>query len=163
MTDTGAPLRRDIRLLGAILGQVLVEQEGPTLLETVERIRRASRAARRDGSIAAIESDLDAETQALVLRAFGVFFQLANLAEQLHRVRRRRDDARHGRAVRESLRDAFKRIAREDLDAARGSSIRLVLTSHPTEATRRTVLLAHLRIARELERLDDPEVLPEEI
>jgi phosphoenolpyruvate carboxylase len=162
MTDTAAPLRRDIRLLGAILGQVLVEQEGPALLETVERIRRASRAARRDGSIAAIEHDLDAGTQALVLRAFGAFFQLANLAEQLHRVRRRRDDARHGRAERESLRDAFKRIEREDLDAARGSSIRLVLTSHPTEATRRTVLLTHLRIARELERLDDAEVLPEE-
>lgn len=163
MTDSAAPLRRDIRLLGAILGQVLVEQEGPALLETVERIRRASRAARRDGSVAAIENDLDAETQALVLRAFGVFFQLANLAEQLHRVRRRRDDARHGRAVRESLRDAFKRVVREDLDAARGSSIRLVLTSHPTEATRRTVLLTHLRIARELQRLDDPGALPEEV
>ena len=162
MTDTSAPLRRDIRLLGAILGQVLVEQEGPSLLETVERIRRASRAARRDGSVAAVEHDLSAETQALVLRAFGVFFQLANLAEQLHRVRRRRDDARHGRAVRESLRDAFKRVAREDLDAARNSSIRLVLTSHPTEATRRTVLLTHLRIARQLQRLDDPGLPPEE-
>jgi phosphoenolpyruvate carboxylase len=162
MTDAAAPLRRDIRLLGAILGQVLVEQEGPSLLETVERIRRASRAARRDGSVAAIEHDLSAETQALVLRAFSVFFQLANLAEQLHRVRRRRDDARHGRAVRESLRDAFRRVAREDIDAARGSSIRLVLTSHPTEATRRTVLLTHLRVARQLQRLDDPGLPPEE-
>jgi phosphoenolpyruvate carboxylase len=163
MTDSSAPLRRDIRLLGAILGQVLVEQHGPALLETVERIRRASRAARRDGSVAAIEHDLPAEQQALVLRAFSLFFQLANLAEQLHRIRRRRDDARHGRAVRESLRDAFKRVAREDLDTARGSSIRLVLTSHPTEATRRTVLLTHLRIARELQRLDDPGVLPDEV
>jgi phosphoenolpyruvate carboxylase len=163
MTDSSAPLRRDIRLLGAILGQVLVEQQGPALLETVERIRRASRAARRDGSVAAIEHDLPAEQQALVLRAFSLFFQLANLAEQLHRIRRRRDDARHGRAVRESLRDAFKRVAREDLDTARGSSIRLVLTSHPTEATRRTVLLTHLRIARELQRLDDPGVLPDEV
>jgi phosphoenolpyruvate carboxylase len=142
---------------------VLVEQEGPELLETVERIRRASRSARRDGSVAAIERDLPADQQALVLRAFGVFFQLANLAEQLHRVRRRRDDARHGRTVRESLRDAFKRLAREDLGAARRSSIRLVLTSHPTEATRRTVLLTHLRIARELQLLDDPRVLPDEI
>jgi phosphoenolpyruvate carboxylase len=163
MTDSSAPLRRDIRLLGATLGHVLVEQHGPALLETVERIRRASRAARRDGSVAAIEHDLPAEQQALVLRAFSLFFQLANLAEQLHRIRRRRDDARHGRAVRESLRDAFKRVAREDLDTARGSSIRLVLTSHPTEATRRTVLLTHLRIARELQRLDDPGVLPDEV
>ena len=163
MTDTAAPLRRDIRLLGSILGQVLVEQEGPELLETVESVRRAARAARRDGSVAAIEDDLTAEQQALVLRAFGLFFQLANLAEQLHRVRRRRDDARHGRAVRESLRDAFKRVAREDLDAARASSIRLVLTSHPTEATRRTVLLTHLRIALELQRLDEPGALPDEI
>jgi phosphoenolpyruvate carboxylase len=162
MSDTAAPLRRDIRLLGAILGQVLVEQEGPLLLETVERIRRASRAARRDGSVAAIENDLSAETQALVLRAFGVFFQLANLAEQLHRVRRLRDDARHGRIARDSLRAAFKHVARQDLGAARGTSLRLVLTSHPTEATRRTVLLTHLRIARELRRLDEPDLPPDE-
>src|SRR5436190_16169455 len=103
MSDTAAPLRRDVRLLGTTLGQVLVEQAGPTLLETVERIRRASQAARQDGTVAAVDTNLDADEQALVLRAFGLFFQLTNIAEQLHRVRRRREDVRHGRVVRESL------------------------------------------------------------
>ena len=160
MSDTAAPLRRDVRLLGTLLGKVLVEQEGPWLLDLVERIRRVSRKARRDGTVADVDTTLPAREQALVLRAFGIWFQLANLAEQLHRLRRRRDDARHGRVPPESLDDAFRRV--EPDDRARGASIRLVLTAHPTEATRRTVLLAHIRIAEQLARLDDPGLLPAE-
>ncbi|HVU78217.1 MAG TPA: phosphoenolpyruvate carboxylase [Gaiellaceae bacterium] len=162
MSDTAAPLRRDVRLLGTILGEVLVEQEGPWLLETVERIRRQAQAARRDGTVADVELDLPDHEQALVLRAFGLYFQLANLAEQLHRLRRRREDARSGRISRESLEDAFVRLDDVDLDRARTSQIRLVLTAHPTEATRRTVLLAHIRIAEQLRSLDDPRLLPAE-
>jgi phosphoenolpyruvate carboxylase len=162
MADTAAPLRRDVRLLGQVLGEVLVEQEGAWLLELVERIRRAAQAARRDGSVADVDAELGAREQALVLRAFGLFFQLTNLAEQLHRLRRRRDDQRHGRVARESLEDAFRRVAAGDPDRARGSSIRLVLTAHPTEATRRTILLAHIRIAEALHALDDPMILESE-
>jgi phosphoenolpyruvate carboxylase len=162
MTDTAAPLRRDVRLLGTILGDVLVEQEGPRLLEVVERIRRAAREARREGTVASADAveELEPEEQALVLRAFGLYFQLANLAEQHHRLRRRREDAHEGRVPRESLDDAFRRLAPVPGDAlrdrTRGTSIRLVLTAHPTEATRRTVLLAHIRIADQLVLLDDP-------
>ncbi|HST16871.1 MAG TPA: phosphoenolpyruvate carboxylase [Gaiellaceae bacterium] len=168
MADTAAPLRRDIRLLGTILGEVLVEQEGAWLLELVERIRRATREARRDGSVASPElvSGLEPEAQTLVLRAFGLYFQLANLAEQHHRLRRRREDAHDGRVARESLEDAFERLApipNEELaDRARSTSIELVLTAHPTEATRRTVLLAHIRIEAQLVQLDDPRVSPAE-
>jgi phosphoenolpyruvate carboxylase len=162
VSDTAAPLRRDVRLLGTLLGAVLVEQEGPWLLELVERIRRASQRARRDGAVADVDDDLSAREQALVLRAFGVWFQLATLAEQLHRLRRRRDDARHNRIPPESLEHAFGRVAQGDPDRARTSSVRLVLTAHPTEATRRTVLLAHIRIAEQLARLDDPLLLPAE-
>src|SRR3569623_3523290 len=97
MSDTTAPLRRDVRLLGTILGEVFVEQEGSWLLELVEQIRRDAQAARRDGTVVEVDTELSDEQQALVLRAFGVYFQLANLAEQLHRLRRRRDDAREGR------------------------------------------------------------------
>ena len=154
MSDPAAPLRRDVRLLGTVLGAVLVEQEGAWLLELVERVRRTSQRARRDGAVADV--DLPAHAQALVVRAFGMWFQLANLAEQLHRLRRRRDDARHGRIPPESLDNAFGQVAGSDDDRARSSSIRLVLTAHPTEATRRTVLLAHIRIAEQLARLDDP-------
>ena len=98
--DTAAPLRRDVRLLGTPLGEVQVEQEGPWLLELVERIRRDAQAARRDGVVADVDATLPGDQQALVLRAFGLYFQLANLAEQLHRLRRRREDARNGRVAR---------------------------------------------------------------
>ncbi len=161
MNDPAAPLRRDVRLLGTILGDVLVEQEGAWLLELVERIRRETRDARRSGTVAGggLVSGLDPDAQALVLRAFGLYFQLANLAEQHHRLRRRREDARDGRLARESLEDAFRTLSSvpEDELAARahGTSIRLVLTAHPTEATRRTVLLAHIRLAALLVQLDD--------
>ena len=103
----------------------------------------ATRGARaRDGTIASTASSLTAEQQALVLRAFGLYFQLANLAEQHHRLRRRREDAHDGVVARESLDDAFGQLAAvpaEELAArAATTSIRLVLTAHPTEATRRT-------------------------
>src|SRR5207244_126667 len=127
MTDTSAPLRRDVRMLGTILGNVLVEQEGPWLLELVERIRRDARAARRDGSVVDVDPNLDAREQALVLRAFGLYFQLANLAEQHHRLRRRREDAHEGKISRESLEGAFRQLGEID-DRAHGTSIRLVLT-----------------------------------
>src|SRR3954471_11835977 len=160
MSDTAAPLRRDVRLLGTILGAVLVEQEGPWLLELVEGIRTEARKARQDGVVAQVDGSLDANAQALVLRAFGLYFQLANLAEQLHRLRRRRDHARHGRVSRESLEDAFMQVDVDD--RARSTSVRLVLTAHPTEATRRTVLLAHIRSAEQLYALDDPRLVPAE-
>ena len=115
-------------------------------------IRRDARAARARGPATsrAPSTELEPREQALVLRAFGLYFQLANLAEQHHRLRRRREDAHDGRVSRESLDDAFDRaraVRRRARRARAGTSIRLVLTAHPTEATRRTVLLAHIRIA----------------
>jgi phosphoenolpyruvate carboxylase len=166
--DSAAPLRRDVRLLGTILGNVLVEQEGHWLLELVETIRRTAREARSRGPADAASQLGDAEpgAQALVLRAFGLYFQLANLAEQHHRLRRRREDAHDGLASRESLDDAFRKLGAvppDDLEArAAGMSIRLVLTAHPTETTRRSVLLAHIRIHEQLVVLDDARVSPAE-
>jgi phosphoenolpyruvate carboxylase len=167
-----APLRRDVRLLGDILGRILVEQEGRELLDEEERIRLLSRDARASGDsgryaeVRRAVSALDLERQALVLRAFGVYFQLVNLAEQHHRLRRRRQYEHEQRIPRESLAEAFARlvesgIERADLErAARGLSLELVLTAHPTEATRRTVLAAHLRLARLLGQLDDASLTP---
>src|SRR5258708_31797732 len=150
-----APLRRDVRLLGDLLGGVLVEQEGESLLEDVERVRALARAARADEQHDALHEAVPAlplERQANVLRAFALYFQLANVAEQQHRVRRRREYAREELVPRESLDDAFERLGERPL---RDVSLELVLTAHPTEATRRTVLAAHLRIASLLERLDE--------
>src|SRR5207248_2062992 len=81
-----------------------------------------------------------------------VYFQVANLAEQHHRVRRRRDYELEGRSARDSLESAFATLGdTRPPDVA----LELVLTAHPTEATRRTVLAAHQRMARLLDRLDD--------
>ena len=166
--DPEAPLRRDIRLLGEILGRVLVEQEGEELLADEERIRGLSRKARRAGrpgprsELAAAVRDLPLERQGDVLRAFGLYFQLANLAEQHHRLRRRREYEHEGKPSRESLDAAFAELAAAGVDdeslarAATGISLELVLTAHPTEATRRTILTAHLRLSRLLRELDDP-------
>jgi phosphoenolpyruvate carboxylase len=105
---------------------------------------------------------LDLERQSKVLRAFALYFQLANLAEQHHRLRRRGQYEHEERVPRESLADAFSRLERAgvtgaELDEAAGRvSLELVLTAHPTEATRRTILAAHLRLAGRLSELDDP-------
>jgi len=148
-------LRRDVRLLGDLLGRVLVEQEGEALLEDVERVRALARAARagepHEELRVAVEA-LPLERQTSVLRAFALYFQLANVAEQHHRVRRWREYRREGTAPRESLDAALAAIEGEVPRVSLG----LVLTAHPTEATRRTVLAAHLRIARLLDE-DDPE------
>jgi phosphoenolpyruvate carboxylase len=157
------PLRRDVRLLGDLLGRVLVEQEDETLLADVERVRALSRAARegaqRDELHTAVEA-LPLRRQASVLRAFALYFQLANVAEQYNRIRRRREYRREGRVARESLAAAFDRV--EDEPPA-DISLQLVLTAHPTEATRRTVLAAHTRIADLLARLDDGEDVADEL
>ena len=148
-------LRRDVRLLGDLLGRVLVEQEGDGLLEDVERVRALARAARagepHSDLLAAVDA-LSLPRQTSVLRAFALYFQLANVAEQHHRVRRWREYRREGTAPRESLAAALAAIDGEVPEVSLG----LVLTAHPTEATRRTVLAAHLRIARLLDE-DDPE------
>jgi phosphoenolpyruvate carboxylase len=167
-----AALRRDVRLLGEILGRILVEQEGQALLDEEEHIRLLARDARASGESAGHEevrravSTLGTEQQALVLRAFGVYFQLVNLAEQHHRLRRRRQYEHEQRVPRESLAEAVAGLVQAGVEAAeleraaRGLSLELVLTAHPTEATRRTVLAAHLRLARLLGQLDDTSLTP---
>src|SRR6266540_583306 len=155
-----ARLRRDIRLLGDVLGRVLVEQEGQELLDAEERIRLLSRQARegapREGLREAVRG-LELKQQASIIRAFAIYVQLVNIAEQHHRLRRRREYELEQRVPRESLRDAFSRLGDRP---APSLSLELVLTAHPTEATRRTVLGAHVRISRLLGELDDPLASP---
>jgi phosphoenolpyruvate carboxylase len=153
-------LRRDVRLLGDALGRVLVEQHGPALLEAEERIRLLSRGARGGESREPLREAvrrLESSEQELVVRAFALYFQLVNIAEQHHRLRRRREYEFEGHVPQESLRDAFQRL---NTRPPKPVSLRLVLTAHPTEATRRTVLTAHLRISRLLTELDDPLAAP---
>ncbi|MFY9578178.1 MAG: phosphoenolpyruvate carboxylase, partial [Gaiellaceae bacterium] len=153
-------LRRDVRLLGDVLGCVLVEQEGEELLAAEERIRLLSRQAREGAPREELRDAVRAlplDRQASVIRAFAIYFQLVNIAEQHHRLRRRREYELEQRVPRESLRDAFDRLGDRP---APPLSLELVLTAHPTEATRRTILGAHLRISGLLAELDDPLASP---
>jgi phosphoenolpyruvate carboxylase len=159
-----AALRANVRLLGDLLGRVLVEQEGQEMLDDEERIRALARDARTGGSrdaLGAAVAGLGFERQAAVLRAFALFFQLVNIAEQHHRIRRRREYEAEGRIPRESLAEAFAQLDGGGIEegtlqeAGRRLRVELVLTAHPTEATRRTVLEAHRRVAAHLARLDD--------
>jgi phosphoenolpyruvate carboxylase len=159
------PLRRDVRLLGSLLGRVLVEQEGEEFLELEELIRASSRRSREIGDPSAVRDavrELSPERQATMLRAFALYFQLANTAEQVHRIRRRRAYTMEARPPRESLAEAFERldsVPPELLDRRLDEiSIELVLTAHPTEATRRTLLRAHVRIAELIVRAGDPQL-----
>ena len=157
-------LRANVRLLGDLLGRVLVEQGGQGLFDDEERVRALAREARSGGErdpLGEAVVALDRDRQAAVLRAFALFFQLVNIAEQHHRIRRRREYDAEGRIPRESLAEAFALLDAAGIDDAElqaaggGLRVELVLTAHPTEATRRTVLEAHRRVAAHLARLDD--------
>src|SRR4051812_27495341 len=166
MSSPDEALRANIRLLGDTLGHVIVEQEGEDVLELEERVRKLARAGRRGypeagEQLVELVRSLDLAQQAVVLRSFAIYFQLANIAEQHHRVRRRRAYEHEGRIPPESLGDARERLGAADFaGAAAHVSVELVLTAHPTEATRRTVLRMHHRVAALLRELDDPELPP---
>jgi phosphoenolpyruvate carboxylase len=170
------PLAREVRLLGALLGQVIVEQEGLDLLELVERVRRRTIALRAEedpverARLASELEGLDLARDEALIRAFGLYFQLVNLAEERHRVRTLRKRQRSARAgiLDDSVAEAVRRLWRtgrrvDDVVALIDRlAISPVLTAHPTEARRRTLLVALRRCARLVERLDDPRLTPDE-
>jgi phosphoenolpyruvate carboxylase len=170
------PLAREVRLLGALLGQVIVEQEGPDLLDLVERVRRRAIALRRAddpverGRLSADLDDLDLPRAEALIRSFGLYFQLVNVAEERHRVRtlRRRERAARGGILDDSVAEAVLQIrapgrgSEEIIGLVRRLAISPVLTAHPTEARRRTLLVALRRCHRLVERLDDPRLTPDE-
>jgi phosphoenolpyruvate carboxylase len=168
-----APLRANVRLLGEILGTVLAEQEGEEVLLLEERIRLLARLGRRgdEGSSRALAetiAGLDVATQAVVLRAFTMYFHLANIAEQHHRIRRRHALEHEGETLRESLDEAIAQLEDEGVgeaelrEAAARVSVVLVLTAHPTEALPRTILEKHRTLAGLVAELDDPRLVARE-
>jgi phosphoenolpyruvate carboxylase len=163
-------LRRDVRFLGNILGDVLVHQGGRELLDHVEKIREMSKALRAEFVPELFEEfvntirTMDPIIRHQVIRAFAIYFQLVNIAEQNHRIRRKRDYERSaGEAVQPgSIENVVqdlkgKNIAIEEIrDMLGGISLELVMTAHPTEAARRAVLDIHKRIAEEVMEMDNP-------
>src|SRR4029077_2967405 len=112
------PMRRDVRLLGDILGEIIRDSDGPELLADVERLRRAGIEARREGGdagdeIAKLVASWSLEQAEQVARAFAVYFHLANLAEEHQRIRNLRARDTGPRRVRESLAAAVAEISRD--------------------------------------------------
>ena len=166
------PLRKDINLLGRVLGRILIEQEGEDLFETEEEIRMLCKRLRFDYD-PELDEQLRRRIDAMssgelrrIVRAFSVYFQLVNIAERYHRVRRRRQyEASPGNPPqRASMASALARLkqeglAREELQSVIGGmEVGLVLTAHPTEAMRRSVRRKHVRIGEMLEAMESPDL-----
>jgi phosphoenolpyruvate carboxylase len=170
-----APLRRDVRSLGMLLGEVLREQAGDDLFEHVEALRQGT-IRRRDAEAHGRDEDaahhgaaalelvhsIPAERAILLTRAFAFYFELINLAETNHRKRRRVALRLNGQASRqrgslEGTLGEMRRVgigASEALEWLRRVLVVPVFTAHPTEAARRTVMFKRRRIGEFLEALD---------
>ena len=167
-----------MRILGALVGTVIREQGGDALFERVESARVAA-IRRREGDETA-EGDLQAAVSGLtprdaadLIQGFFTYFEVVNLAERVHRIRRRRDHLRETAGSgappqEEGLEDALRRLAARGLGPAGVARLleRLrfepVFTAHPTEATRRTLLEKQQTIGRLLVRRLDPSTTPDE-
>ena len=167
-------LRADVRRLGELVGEMLAEQGGAGLFERVESVRRTA-IRRREGEPGAedelwpLVSELEPATAAELARAFATYFQVVNLAEKVHRIRRRRDYQRRRLAQNGSLVESVVALRDAGVGPAEmgellaGLRIEPVFTAHPSEATRRTILEKQQRMAQRLvERLDPSLTPPEE-
>ncbi len=166
--ENDEPLRRDINLLGRVLGEVLVEQEGRKLFDIEEEMRLLCKQLRFDfdpdlyAQIKHRIEQMSATELEKVVRAFSVYFQLVNIAERYHRVRRRRqyEDSPNNAPQRASLGSVLSRANEEGMDS--GSlqtvldkiNVGLVLTAHPTETLRRSVRRKHVNIGHMLESFE---------
>ena len=161
------PLMEDIRLLGRILGDVIREQEGKEAFELIEQVRRLSVAYRLKKDAGAgrmldrMLKNLSGDQTVSVIRAFSYFSHLANIAEDRHHVRRREHHSAHGHLQEGSLAFTFERLAEAGVRGADVSKllerayISPVLTAHPTEVQRKSILDAERAIAVLVEQRDE--------
>ena len=164
--EKNRPLVDDIRLLGRILGDVIREQEGKAAFELVERVRQLSVAYRLKSDAQAgraldrLLKNLSGDQTVSVIRAFSYFSHLANIAEDRHHVRRREHHERQGHLQEGSLSMTLERLAAADIRAADiartlgAAYISPVLTAHPTEVQRKSILDAERAIAELVEQRD---------
>jgi len=169
------PLREDIRLLGRMLGDTIREQEGDRIFNLVERTRKNSIAFQRDGDAKArkqlesVLNDLDADDTIAVIRSYSYFSLLANIAEDQHHIRRRRAYSLAGSRPREgSIRLAIEKALAADIPVSElvmffsDALVVPVLTAHPTEVQRRSILDLQKQIASLLTERDRLKLTPEE-
>lgn len=174
--EKDVPLRYDIRLLGRILGETVRRQEGDQMFDLVEHIRRTGVQFHRDADEAAraelekIMRGLPAEQADRMIRAFGHFSHLANIAEDQHHIRRTRAYAMANAAPRPGTmayalqRAAKAGISRDALQAFFANALcSAVLTAHPTEVRRKSSIDREMEIARLLDERDRVKFTPEEL
>ncbi|SEF47383.1 Phosphoenolpyruvate carboxylase, type 1 [Alcanivorax sp. DSM 26293] len=174
--SVNTPLRDDVRLLGDLLGQCLRQQAGEDLYQTIETIRQASVTTRGEqgaalSSLRDLLSPLDDATLLEVARAFSQFLNLSNIAEQHHRERLHRQHQRYpgDPGGDQGIRDVLQRLQEEQIASGviegtlRDLSVELVLTAHPTEVTRRTLIRKYDQMADLLGELDRPDLTDDEL
>ncbi|KAA0573049.1 phosphoenolpyruvate carboxylase [Azospirillum sp. Sh1] len=169
------PLREDIRLLGRILGDTVRSQEGEAVFDIVERIRQTSirfhreedQGARKE--LEAILNSLSPPQTARVVRAYSFFSHLANIAEDQHHIRRTRAHALAGSAPREgTMAHALDEAAKAGVTTQQlkeffdGALVSPVLTAHPTEVQRKSILTVQMAVAKLLAERDHGPMTPEE-
>ncbi len=170
--ETSLALRKDVRFLTTLLGDVIREQEGEKLFSKIEQIRVLAKNIRKNPEPELIAEQkklirsLDLDEAYKIARAFTIYFQLVNIAEEMQRVRRIREYEKDLSAYQDmSLRKLFYDLKRQGLSGDEvakfisGMRIELVLTAHPTEAKRRTVLDHLLRIAAQLYTLNRADLI----
>lgn len=172
MADIDARLREDVHLLGELLGQTIRSQYGQAFLDKVELIRQGAKAARRGSAegarqLAAALDGLGEDELLPVARAFNQFLNLANIAEQYHRIRRRgpKEPQPFEQRVLGELLGRLRKAGVEPAELARQVAqldIELVLTAHPTEVARRTLIQKYDAMAAQLVAKDHTDLLPEE-
>jgi phosphoenolpyruvate carboxylase len=167
-------LRDDVRTLGAMVGELILEQNGEELFELVENSRlRAIR--RREGNekpgeeLTSLVKDLDPAVALQLIRGFTTYFQMVNTAEKVHRIRRRRDYLRDVAVYQPGgLEDSLIKIKASGLDIdglqalLNSMSIEPIFTAHPTESTRRTILRKEQNIVKHLVDMLNPTMTPQE-
>src|SRR5216684_2936685 len=174
--DKDRPLREDTRLLGRVLGDTVREQQGERVFGIIEEIRQTSIRFRRDEDEAArrelgeIMDGLSRAEASQIIRAFGYFSHLANIAEDQHRIRRTRAHAIAGSPPRDgSMAQALGRARDAGITGDRlraflkTAAISPVLTAHPTEVRRKSMIDREMEVAHLLAERDRPDLTPEEL
>ncbi len=168
--NSSLPLRRDVRLLGQILGEILINHGGKELFDKVEKIRTMCKSLRSqfdEKVYFALKEEITDMSQPMrkqVIRAFSMYFHLINAAEQNHRIRRRRqyqleknNSVQPGSIESAVLSLKENQVSKEIIQNVLNTlSLELVITAHPTEATKRSILEIQQRIANILKNLDNP-------
>lgn len=170
------PLRRDVRLLGTILGDTIKSQEGPKLYQLVEQTRRLSVSLQKSGSVSAKQklfsklNRLDPYETSVVIRAYCYFSLLANIAEDQHHIRRRRAHEKAKSGPQPGSLDAVLAIPKvakltpNDLREFFSKTLIVpVLTAHPTEVQRKSILDLQRQIASLLSKRDRVDSTPAEL